>query len=792
MPEACTMFFKIGKFHAVSGLVLVAATCALAGSLHAQASADPGAAQRAAEWQKLDAILPAAPAFETWVQKTGAVPPDFSKLPKQNMLPEPLSFLDGHPVRSAADWAKRRAEISELSQKYVWGRVPPTPKLDHAEVIDEHHRDGYTVRNLKLIFGPGNKGTMRARVYIPDGPGPMPALINSSLVGWAPELLRRGYISAGYAGNDGMDDAAALSTLYPEYDFALLPRRAWAAALVVDYLYQLPQTNKQQIAIFGYSRDGKMATMAAALDPRITALIAGSTGVGGVLPWRDAGEVGVGEGTEATTRAFPTWFAPQLRYFTGREDRLPVDANLVAAMIAPRPLLMEWGNNDQVTSTFGMEATYYSALKVYQLLGVPQRISTIRVPGFHGANDVEADLDWLDIQFGRSKAMWTNNLIFEWNWNQWRTNSKDAVDLARFPANTTPNALTKTPHGSVDSPEAWQARAADLKASVNWMLGEAPVKIDDADRAAPFAFRGPPPNAPNPGQVKPNLPAWTISQSGNSYGWLEPQKSQTTSKRIVLGGTLAGDLYMPVGTPADKKLPVVIWLHGYSYSLGYMWAYHMDLHPILALVQAGYAVMAFDQSGFGSRMDETGPFYQRYPKWSHMGRMVEDVQSAITALSKDAQVDASRVYLYGYSIGGETALYAAALDPRVKGVVSVAGFTPMRTDTVDKGTGGVARFSTVRDFTPRVGYFIGHEQQIPFDYQDLIGLVAPRPVLVVQPSIDREATPADVHAAVTEAGKVYALYHAQEKLTLMEPQDINRLPDKTMQDTVTWMKANLP
>ena len=34
---------------------------------------------------------------------------------------------------------------------------------------------------------------------------------------------------------DGMDDAAALSQLYPEYDFALLPRRAWAAGLVLTW-----------------------------------------------------------------------------------------------------------------------------------------------------------------------------------------------------------------------------------------------------------------------------------------------------------------------------------------------------------------------------------------------------------------------------------------------------------------------------------------------------------------------------------------------------------------------------
>ena len=744
--------------------------------------------QRIGEWKKLEAVLPPAPAFSAWEQKTHAVPPDWSALPRHNQLPELLQLPDGHKITKAADWAKRRAEINEISQKYVWGKVPPRATLTRAEVIDERHGPGYTVRNLKLIFGLGEKGSVRARVYIPDGSGVRPALINSDFVGWAPELLRRGYISAGYAGNDFVDDGAPLAALYPEYDFALLPRRAFLASLVVDYLYSLPQVNKQQIAIYGYSRNGKMVTIAAALDTRITALIAGSTGVGGVLPWRDAGEVGIGEGVEATTRRFPTWFAPQLRFFTGREDRLPVDANGVAAMIAPRPLLMEWGNNDQVSSNWGNEQTYYSTLQVYKLLGAPTRIATMRVPGFHGAQDIEAELDWLDQQFGRSHETYTSNLIFQWDWNKWRSTTGDNTKLATFPRNPGDNTLTK---GTPKDTTAWEARAADLRKSVHWMLGEAPNKIADADRSVPFRRPTIPADRPNPGQVKPDLPAWAISQNEDNYGWLPPQKDQTVSRRITFGSNISADLYTPKGTPANKKLPVVIWLHGYSYSLGYMWAYRSDLHPILALVQAGYAVLAFDQSGFGARMDETQSFYDRYPKWSHMGRMVEDVQSAMDALEKDPQADADHIYLFGYSIGAETAIYAAALDPRVKGIVSVAGFTPMRTDTADKGHGGVGRYSYIRDFTPRVGYFIDHESQIPYDYQDVIALIAPRPVMVVQPMIDREATPADVHAAVTSAKQVYTLYGAEDRLALMEPEDVDRLPNATMQKAIEWMKTNL-
>jgi pimeloyl-ACP methyl ester carboxylesterase len=221
-----------------------------------------------------------------------------------------------------------------------------------------------------------------------------------------------------------------------------------------------------------------------------------------------------------------------------------------------------------------------------------------------------------------------------------------------------------------------------------------------------------------------------------------------------------------------------------------MWVYHNDLHPILALTRAGYAVFAYDQAGFGSRIGEAGPFARRYPHWSQMGRMVEDVRGAIDALQKDSLVEAKRVYVFGYSVGGAAGLYAAALDDRVKGVVSIAGFTPMRTDVAGKGTGGIARYSVDRPLMPRLGFFIGNESRVPFDFDEVIAAIAPRPVLVIEPELDRDATPADVHDAVERARAIYALYGAADRLGLAEPWDYNRLGAKTQDDAIDWMSRN--
>jgi hypothetical protein len=123
----------------------------------------------------------------------------------------------------------------------------------------------------------------------------------------------------------------------------------------------------------------------------------------------------------------------------------------------------------------------------------------------------------------------------------------------------------------------------------------------------------------------------------------------------------------------------------------------------------------------------------------------------------------------------------------VNGLVSISGFTPMRTDTADRGTGGVARYSHERALIPRLGFFVGREAQIPFDFDDLIASIAPRPVMIVEPQLDRDGTPADVRAAVNRARKAYMEHSASANLTLSEPWDYTRLPNATQDEIIRGM-----
>jgi pimeloyl-ACP methyl ester carboxylesterase len=436
---------------------------------------------------------------------------------------------------------------------------------------------------------------------------------------------------------------------------------------------------------------------------------------------------------------------------------------------------MEYGLNDEVSNVWANEQSYHSALRVYTALGQPTRLGLMRLPGFHGANDQELCLDWLDIQFGRSAKKWTNDLLFPWSYDDWHKKSG---------TNIPPVAESKQ----------HEQGAGATRAAITWMLGDAPPKfVATGPGRGGFPGRGPSSTATkpvaNPGQLAPDVPGWVIARGSQEFGWLAPEKDNLDSKRIRFGAGITGDLYFAKDTPTNAKLPVVIWLHGYSYPLGYMWVYRRDLHPILALMKAGYAVLAFDQCGFGARQAEIGPFYDRTPRWSQLGRMVDDVRTAIDALEKEPLVDAQRVALFGYTLGGMVALHTAALDPRVQAVVSISGFTPWRIDTRERGTGGIARYSHERPLLPRLGLFIGREKEIPYDYDDLIAALAPRPVLIVQPTMDRDATPADVRTAVETARKTYAQQNAADKLTLHEPVDYQRLTTVTQNAAIEWLKG---
>jgi hypothetical protein len=132
-------------------------------------------------------------------------------------------------------------------------------------------------------------------------------------------------------------------------------------------------------------------------------------------------------------------------------------------------------------------------------------------------------------------------------------------------------------------------------------------------------------------------------------------------------------------------------------------------------------------------------------------------------------------------------LVTAALDDRVRALATVCGVDPLRLDTADKGTEGIRHYSHLHGTLPKLGFFVGHEDRVPFDYDEVLALAAPKPVLVVAPTLDRYARVEDVRREVEAAQGVYRLLGRDGSLELETPEDFNRFPQRLQEHVFDWL-----
>ena len=215
----------------------------------------------------------------------------------------------------------------------------------------------------------------------------------------------------------------------------------------------------------------------------------------------------------------------------------------------------------------------------------------------------------------------------------------------------------------------------------------------------------------------------------------------------------------------------MIWLHPFSYSTGYS---RYAKAPFEELTRRGYAVLAFDLIGFGTRVEHAKDFYLRYPKWSLLGKMVADTQAAITAAASSGIADPLKIYLAGYSLGGKVALWTAALDPRPAGIVSVAGFTPLRTS---QGTEGIYAYSHLHGLLPRFGFYAESPATLPVDYDDVLRSIGKRKMLLVTPMYDRNADDLALQSMLKDFPDIQ----------VERPKDFNRFSRGTQNLIFDWL-----
>ncbi len=354
---------------------------------------------------------------------------DEAKVPAYVML-DPLKRDDGSVVTTRAQWGARRAEILRAFEENVFGKTPEAAKKFKPKYAvvekDAPALDGLALRTQVdiALAKAADAPVMHLLLYLPaKAKGPSPVVLglnfagNASVVddpgiratelwkpsakrgelptrvafdekrrGWQTQewqvrmLLEHGYgLATVYYGDIEPDARDAVQLSVRQFYFAkgqtqtqakadawgALGAWAWGLSKAADYLRSLKMVDAKEIAVTGHSRLGKAADWAAAQDERFAAVLSTESGKGGQsLYRREFGEtIGHLEGS------FPYWFCANYAQWVGKDREIPVDGNLLLALIAPRPLYVASAEGDLWSDPRGEFLSAVDVGRVYALFG---------------------------------------------------------------------------------------------------------------------------------------------------------------------------------------------------------------------------------------------------------------------------------------------------------------------------------------------------------------------------------------------------------------------------------------
>jgi hypothetical protein len=322
---------------------------------------------------------------QTLLKLPAPVLPEFDELPSIRPLPDPFAWSDGSGRSTKfEDWARRRSEIKAEIERYGIGEKPPRPKDMSASFSD----DTLSVK----INENGESLTLTARIQLPEGNGPFPAVIGIGFGGGSGSLPQDIFSSRNIAtiafnfnqvmAHQQRRGAEPINRLYPEpTHIGAYSAWSWGISRIIDGLELVEKDlpiDRKHLAVTGCSFAGKMALFAGALDERIALTIAQESGGGGAAAWRVSETLGNVETLGKTNRA---WFREAMFQFSDAVEKLPYDHHELMAMVAPRALLL-LGNPDY--EWLADESGYVScraAHEVWKTFGIPDRFGFSIVAG---------------------------------------------------------------------------------------------------------------------------------------------------------------------------------------------------------------------------------------------------------------------------------------------------------------------------------------------------------------------------------------------------------------------------
>ncbi|KAF9524178.1 hypothetical protein CPB83DRAFT_877730 [Crepidotus variabilis] len=295
-------------------------------------------------------------------------------------LPDPFTDISGNKITTKAQWACRREEISQLFQKYELGTLPPKPSGLTAT---------YSGGTLSITATEGGKSISFTASISGNTGTKVPAIIG---IGGISIPRPNGVAQINFNNDDmaaqqntGSRGQGKFYTLYGSgHSASSMMAWAWGVGRVIDALEITTGHNIDltKLAVSGCSRNGKGALVAGAFNERIALTIPQESGSGGAGCWRISDAMmakGINTQTAKEIVGENVWFSKSFESFVNTIPTLPVDHHLLAALVAPRALLIidntgiDWLGPQSV---FGCMKT---ANKVYQALGIADSMGVSQV-----------------------------------------------------------------------------------------------------------------------------------------------------------------------------------------------------------------------------------------------------------------------------------------------------------------------------------------------------------------------------------------------------------------------------
>ena len=209
----------------------------------------------------------------------------------------------------------------------------------------------------------------------------------------------------------------------------------------------------------------------------------------------------------------------------------------------------------------------------------------------------------------------------------------------------------------------------------------------------------------------------------------------------------------------------------------------------LAAARAGFAVLAPDLPGFEDRRPPlaerksnyalNGEAYERLLACHALvtgatlqGLILADLMSCVDRMTVDSRVDPQRLAVFGQSFGGQEALFAMAIEPRLRAAVVSCGFS-------------LVRMLVERSISHNLALYL--PGMLPdLDFDAIVAGLAPRPLRVIA-GVSDPIFPVDGVRAVEEAAREAYGAVAGRALSFRYVDGGHDLPAMEVEAALRWL-----